>query len=151
MLTVTPSSYLITGNSHFLILCLGSHVYSVEYWLSPEFITDQIKFLAKKGKEKHLLWENNINALAHLLVSIATVTNDLKTRGFKQHKYKMQTKQKIKTKFLDMKASMYDLKNMLNLSNSRLDIVEENFSELRYQKKLFIVKTREEKIWIEET
>lgn len=97
MLTVTPSSYLITGNSHFLILCLGSHVYSVEYWLSPEFITDQIKFLAKKGKEKHLLWENNINALAHLLVSIATVTNDLKTRGFKQHKYKMQTKQKIKT------------------------------------------------------
>ena len=43
------------------------------------------------------------------------------------------------------------LKNMLNLSNSRLDIVEENFSELRYQKKLFIVKTREEKIWIEET
>lgn len=50
-----------------------------------------------------------------------------------------------------MKTSMYDLKNMLNLSNSRLDIVEENFSELRYQKKVFIVKTREEKIWIEET
>lgn len=44
-----------------------------------------------------------------------------------------------------MKTSMYDLKNMLNLSNSRLDIVEENFSELRYQKKVFIVKTREEK------
>lgn len=43
------------------------------------------------------MWENNINALAHLLVSIATVTNDLKTRGFKQHKYEMQAKQIIKT------------------------------------------------------
>lgn len=96
VLTVTPSSCLITGDSHFLILCLGSHVYSVEYWPSPEFITDQIKYLAKKEKKKHLLWENNINALAHLLVSIATVTNDLKSRGFKQHKYKMQTKQIIK-------------------------------------------------------
>lgn len=33
----------------------------------------------------------------------------------------------------------------MNLSNSRLDIVKKIFSELRYQKKLFIVKTREEK------
>ena len=95
MLTVTPSSCLITGDSHFLILCLGSHVHSVEYWPCPEFITDQIKYLAKKEKKKHLLWENNINALAHLLVSIATITNDLKSLGFKQHKCKMQTKQII--------------------------------------------------------
>ena len=49
-----------------------------------------------------------------------------------------------------MKTSMYYLKNMLNWSNSRLDIVEENFSIFRYQKKLFTVKTKEEKLWIEE-
>ena len=58
---------------------------------------DQIKYLAKKEKKKHLLWENNINALAHLLVSIAAVTNDLKIHGFEQHKYKMQAKEIIKT------------------------------------------------------
>ena len=45
---------------------------------------------------------------------------------------------------------MYYLKNMLNWSNSRLDIVEENFSIFRYQQKLFKVKTKEEKLWIEE-
>ena len=52
-------------------------------------------------------------------------------RGKNEHvKQRHRRQKKTQIKFLGMKTAMYDMKNILNVTNSRLDIVEENISEL---------------------
>lgn len=51
-------------------------------------------------------------------------------RKIKHVKWRHRRNKSTHIKFINMKTTMYDMKNILNVTNSTLDIMDENITEL---------------------